>query len=80
MKRIAGGKWSWDRRAIWVTYNGKTVAASMHCMPHMANPTRSNNFDGHFCIHLYGSKVHENSKECPRHQACVKEAYRKGKA
>ena len=80
MKRIAGGKWSWDRRAIWVTLGGKTVAASMHCMPHMANPTKSNNFDGHFCIHLKGSLVHENSKECPRHQAMVREAYRKGKA
>ena len=79
MKRIAGGTWSWNRRPIWVTYDGKTVAASMHCMPHMANPTRSNNFDGHFCIHLKGSKVHENSKECPRHQACVTEAYRAGR-
>ena len=80
MKRIAGGKWSWDRRAIWVTYNGKTVAASMHCMPHMVNPTKSNNFDGHFCIHLKGSLVHENSKECPRHQACVYAAYKAGRA
>lgn len=80
MKRAAGGKWSWDRRPIWVTYNGKTVAASMHCMPHMVDPTASNNFDGHFCVHLYNSLVHENSKECPRHQACVQEAYRAGRA
>ena len=80
MKQCAGGKWSWDRRPIWVTYKGKTVAASMHCMPHMVDPTASNNFDGHFCIHLYNSLVHENSKECPRHQACVTEAYRAGRA
>ncbi len=79
MKRIAGGSWSWNRRAIWVTYNGKTVAASMHCMPHMVNPTQSNNFDGHFCVHLLGSKVHATSRECPRHQACVMEAYNAGK-
>lgn len=78
-KRIAGGSWTWDRRAIWVTYRGKTVAASMNCMPHMANPTQSNNFDGHFCIHLKNSKVHENSKQCPRHQAKVTEAYRAGR-
>lgn len=71
---------SWNRRPIWVTYNGKTVAASMHTMPHMANPTKSNGFDGHFCIHLLNSKVHANSKACPRHQACVQEAYRAGKA
>lgn len=80
MKRIAGGHWSWDRRAIWVTYKGKTVAASMHCMPHMVNPTRSNNFDGHFCVHLYNSKVHATSRACPRHQACVRQAYEAGKA
>lgn len=79
MKQMCGS-WTWDRRPIWVTLNGRTVAASMHCMPHMANPTQSNNFDGHFCIHLFHSKVHENSKECPRHQACVWEAYNAGKA
>lgn len=77
MKSLEG--FSWNRRPIWVTYNGKTVAASMHTMPHMVNPTPSNGFDGHFCIHLYHSKVHATSAECPRHQACVLEAYRAGK-
>lgn len=80
MKRARGGVWSWDRRAIWVTYNGKSVAASMNGMPHMVDPTKNNNFDGHFCIHLLNSKVHETSRECPRHQAMVQEAYRKGRA
>ncbi len=80
MKKIAGGKWSWNRRPIWVRYRGVTAAASMHCMPHMANPTKSNNFPGHFCIHLLNSKVHETSKTCPRHQACVQQAYREGRA
>lgn len=80
MKEAYGGSWSWDRRAIWVTYNGVTYAASQNGMPHMSNPTPSNNFDGHFCIHFYKSKVHENSKECPRHQSCVQYAYKKGQA
>ncbi|MBQ4611506.1 MAG: SH3 domain-containing protein [Clostridia bacterium] len=71
---------SWNRRPIWINYNGKTVAASMHTMPHMANPTQSNGYDGHFCVHLYKSKVHETSAECPRHQACENEAYRAGRA
>ncbi len=79
MKKIVKGTWTWNRRPIWVVFNGRVVAASMHSMPHMANPTQSNNFPGHFCIHLYHSKVHANSKECPRHQACVMEAYRKGR-
>lgn len=74
-KKIAGGKWTWDRRAIWVKVGSKVYAGSMNCMPHLPNPTKSNNFPGHFCIHFYKSKVHENSKECPRHQAAVQYAY-----
>ena len=70
---------SWNRRPCWITYKGKTVAASMHTMPHMANPTTTNGYDGHFCIHLLNSKVHETSKPCPRHQTCVQEAYRAGR-
>ncbi len=77
MKSLEG--YSWNRRPIWVTYNGKTVAASMHTMPHMADPTPGDGFDGHFCIHLLNSKVHETSAKCPRHQACVNEAYRAGR-
>ena len=77
MKSLEG--FSWNRRAIWITYKGRTVAASMHTMPHMVNPTPSNGFDGHFCIHLYNSKVHETSRPCPRHQACVQDAYRAGR-
>ncbi len=79
IKKAAGGSWTWNRRPIWVVYDGKVVAASMHSMPHMSETITSNNFNGHFCIHLFGSKVHENSRECPRHQKCVQEAYYAGK-
>lgn len=34
MKQIYGGSWSWERRAIIVISNGKTMAASMAGMPH----------------------------------------------
>ncbi|HWQ57596.1 MAG TPA: SH3 domain-containing protein [Clostridia bacterium] len=78
MKSLEG--YSWNRRPIWVTYNGKTVAASMHTMPHMADPTPGDGFNGHFCIHLLNSLVHETNAECPRHQACVYEAYKAGRA
>ena len=78
MKSLEG--YSWNRRPIWITYNGKTVAASMHTMPHMVDPTPGDGFDGHFCIHLYNSKVHETGAECSRHQACVREAYKAGRA
>ncbi len=78
-KKIYGGKWSWDRRAIWVSYRGKVVAASMNGMPHLSSPTKTNNFPGHFCVHLLNSKVHETSRACPRHQSAVQSAYRAGK-
>ncbi|MGI5848601.1 MAG: SH3 domain-containing protein [Christensenellales bacterium] len=76
MKKIFGGGWTWNRRPIWVTINGVTYAASQHGMPHMVDVIKGNDFPGHFCIHFYHSKVHETSKECPRHQPCVMKAYK----
>lgn len=77
MKECYGGSWSWDRRAIWVTIGSVTYAASQNGMPHLSSPISGNDFDGHFCIHFKDSKVHETSKECPRHQYCVNYAYEK---
>ena len=34
LKRIYGGSWSWSRRAIIVTVDGRSFAASMNGMPH----------------------------------------------
>lgn len=34
MKKIFGGQWSWERRAVIIVVNGKTMAASMAGMPH----------------------------------------------
>lgn len=80
MKKMYGGKWSWDRRAIFVTVGGTTYAASQNGMPHLGSPSKSNDFPGHYCIHFYKSKVHQTSRECNRHQAMVMTAYRSGKA
>lgn len=78
IKKMFGGSWSWNRRAIWVTLsNGETYAASQHGMPHMVDVIGGNDFPGHFCIHFKDSKVHETSAECPKHQACVQYAYDK---
>lgn len=78
LKEAYGGEWSWDRRAIWVTIDGVTMAASMNGMPHLASPIEGNDFPGHHCIHFYKSMVHETSAECPRHQAMVQYAYKVG--
>jgi len=43
MKKIYGGQWSWDRRAIIVTVNGRSIAASMAGMPHAGNDSATAN-------------------------------------
>ena len=73
MKKIYG-HWSWRRRAVLVKYNGHVYAASMNGMPHGTGVVTGNNFDGHFCIHFYGSKTHGSKKVDSMHQSCVAEA------
>ena len=73
MKKIYG-HWSWRRRAVLVKYNGHVYAASMNGMPHGTQTISGNNFDGHFCIHFYGSKTHGSKKVDSMHQQCVAEA------
>ena len=73
MRKIFG-HWSWRRRAVLVKYNGHVYAASMNGMPHGTQTIRGNNFDGHFCIHFYGSKTHGSGKVDAMHQNCVAEA------
>ena len=73
MKSIYGS-WSWKRRAILVKYNGHVYAASMNGMPHGTQTISGNNFEGHFCIHFYGSKTHGTKKVDEMHQNCVAEA------
>ncbi|MCR5565518.1 MAG: peptidoglycan-binding protein [Clostridiales bacterium] len=73
MKSIYG-HWSWKRRAVLVKYNGHVYAASMNGMPHGTQTISRNNFDGHFCIHFYGSKTHGSKKVDAMHQSCVAEA------
>jgi hypothetical protein len=75
MKQIVGGEWSWDRHSVWVKIGERYFSASINGMPHMTDPTASNNFPGHFCIHFFHSKVHETGRECPRHQAMVLKAF-----
>ena len=73
MKSIYG-HWSWRRRPVLVKYNGHVYAASMNGMPHGTQTIKNNNFDGHFCIHFYGSKTHGSKKVDSMHQNCVAEA------
>lgn len=72
--KAAVGKWSWDRRAIFVTIDGVNYAASMNCMPHGGGSIKNNNFNGHHCIHFTNSRGHSSNKVCSLHQAAIKKA------
>jgi len=74
MKGIYGGSWSWNRRAIVVSVNGRRIAASMAGMPHGGEYIENNNMPGHFDIHFYRSKTHGSNSINSWHQAMVKKA------
>lgn len=73
MKAIYDGHWSWRRRAILVKADGRTIAASMHGMPHGAGAL-PNGFPGHFCIHFFGSTTHRTEKVDPSHKVMIYQA------
>jgi len=74
LKTIYGGAWSWDRKAVLVKLNGRTLAGSMHGMPHGGDGIPGNDFNGHFCIHFLGSVTHGSRSVDPAHQVMVHRA------
>jgi len=74
IKRMYGGGFSWNRRAIIVQINGYSMAASMNGMPHGEERIQDNGFAGHFCIHFLGSRLHLNGEIDDQHQAMVRRA------
>lgn len=74
LKSIYGGAWSWDRKAVLVKLNGRTLAGSMHGMPHGGDGIPGNDFKGHFCIHFLGSVTHGSRSVDPAHQVMVHRA------
>jgi len=65
------GSYSWTPRAVYVTVDGRTMAASCNGMPHEQSTIKDNNFPGHFCIHFYNSRNHYNNAVDPGHQGQV---------
>lgn len=74
MKKIYGGAWSWTRRAIIVTIDGRSLAASQNGMPHGNQTIYNNDFPGHFCIHFLNSRTHGTNRVDAAHQAAIKRA------
>ena len=78
--QINGGvEFKYYRRPVLVKYNGHVYAASIYSEPHGDQTITNNNFEGQFCLHFTGSKLHKkdengNYKDDADHQKCVQEA------
>lgn len=76
MLQTYNGKWKWDPRPVWVTINGRTIAASINGMPHGGGVNNSNGMNGQVCLHFRGSTTHNGNKSFERdHQDAITEAW-----
>jgi len=79
IRRAFGGRWTWEPRAVWVTVDGRTIAASLNGMPHGGTPRSGNGMAGHLCLHFYGSRTHNGNRSHERdHQNRVQDALNAG--
>ena len=75
LKKLYGGTWSWDSRAVLLVSRGRYIAGAINGMPHGAEISRSNNYDGQFCLHLYGSTTHGSGDSNSAHQRNIRRVY-----
>lgn len=71
---IYGGHWSWKRRPVVVQYKGLYISASINGMPHGGENIHDNGFQGQFCAHFLGSRVHWSGRVDQSHQKMIEEA------
>ena len=74
MRKIYGGEFNYRRRPMLVLYNGRVYACSIYGEEHGDDTIASNNYDGQFCLHFYGSKTHGTDNWDPDHKRCEEEA------
>lgn len=74
LRTIYGGEWSWKRRAVVATIDETPVAGSINGMPHGWGDLFENQFEGHFCLHFTGSRVHTTWQVDDGHQLMVLKA------
>jgi len=67
MRQSSGGRFSWDARAVLVTFtdnsgNVRTVAAAINTMPHAGSTISGNGMNGHICLHFLESRTHNGNR------------------
>ncbi|MCL6589544.1 MAG: peptidoglycan-binding protein [Firmicutes bacterium] len=73
-KEIYGGRWSWERRAVIFECHHLYISASINGMPHGGQSIYGNGFDGQFCIHFLGSRIHQSGQVDSTHQTLIEAA------
>ena len=67
---------SWSARPVFVTIGDRTVAASLHGMPHDVSWISDNDMNGHLCLHFLGSTTSSSSAKYKSDlQSAVQEAW-----
>ncbi len=74
LKKLYNGSWSWKRRSVILVADGKYIAASINGMPHGAEISTTNNFEGQFCLHTTNSRTHGTDKVDSEHQKYIERA------
>ena len=53
MNKAFGNEQTWTPKPVWVTFSdGKTYLGTTHNVPHTPYHNKTNNFDGHLCVHF----------------------------
>ena len=73
--KISGGSFDLDAHPVILYANGKFVACAINTKPHGDQSITSNGYDGQFCLHMAGSKTHENDTTDVDYQKAVDRAY-----
>ncbi len=79
LKKLYGGSWSWNSRSVILEVDGKRIAGAINGMPHGDGISTTNNFDGHFCLHLTNSRCHGSDKINQAHQKAIEYAFKNAK-
>ena len=61
MLATRNGVWSWAARPVWVTINGRTLAAALIGQPHDVSTISDNGMNGHICLHFAGTVTNSKS-------------------
>lgn len=74
LRDVFGGEYSFFKRAVIISVNGRQIAASLQGYPHGSDEYGQNDMTGHVCMFFGGSLSHVGSLPDAEHQELVYKA------